>query len=156
LCSLGVHNGFAARISQGDNPLSATIQTVGLFDIAFLVVGLLSAKLAERQSRSDVRLRAATQTLASLRALHERVVESIRSGVVTTDLQGRIYTFNLAAEEITGYEQKNIRGQEASILFGDISEDIKESLRAAAAGEGSPRLEANCLTADGLRLRLGF
>jgi len=43
------------------------------------VVGLLSARLAERQSRSDVRLIAATQSLANLRALHERIVESIKS-----------------------------------------------------------------------------
>src|SRR5205814_7247150 len=100
--------------------LSQTIQWVGLFDVAFLVVGLLSARLAERQSRSDVRLLAARQSLATLRALHERIVESIRSGVVTTDLAGRIYTFNAAAEEITGYSEEVIRGQDASILFGDI------------------------------------
>jgi len=119
-------------------------------------VGLLSARLAERQSRSDVRLIAATQSLASLRALHERIVESIRSGVVTTDLEGKIYTFNAAAEEITGYQHEDVRGQEASILFGDISEDTQQSLRAAEAGEASPRFEANCLTTEGLRLRLGF
>src|ERR1041385_7463869 len=65
--------------------ISQTVQWVGLFDVAFLVVGLLSARLAERQSRSDVRLLAATQSLANLRALHERIVASIRSGVVTTD-----------------------------------------------------------------------
>jgi two-component system sensor histidine kinase PilS (NtrC family) len=103
-----------------------------------------------------VRLIAATQTLASLRALHERIVESIRSGVVTTDLQGRIYTFNTAAQEITGYQEKDVYGQEASILFGDISEDIAQSLRAPDTGGASPRFEANCLTAEGLRLRLGF
>src|SRR6185295_10860569 len=114
---------------------SETIQSVGLFDVAFFVVGLLSAKLAERQSRSDVRLIAATQTLRNLRALHERIVQSIRSGVVTTDLQGRIYTFNTAAREITGYEEKDVYGQEASILFGDISDDITQSLRAAETGE---------------------
>src|SRR5205814_8924369 len=100
--------------------LSQTIQWVGLFDVAFLVVGLLSARLAERQSRSDVRLKAATQSLATLRALHERIVESIRSGLVTTDLQGRIYSFNAAAEEITGYDEADVRGQDASIFFGEI------------------------------------
>ena len=73
----------ASRLVGGS--VSQTIQWVGLFDVAFLVVGLLSARLAERQSRSDVRLAAATQSLANLRALHERIVESIRSGVVTTD-----------------------------------------------------------------------
>ena len=157
-CTLAVIAGLGPRISQTafEGSLSETIQSVGLFDVAFLIVGLLSARLAERQSRSDVRLIAATQTLASLRALHERIVESIRSGVVTTDLQGRIYSFNTAAREITGYEEKDVRGQEASILFGDIGEDIAESLRAAEAGEASPRFEANCLTAEGLRLRLGF
>jgi two-component system, NtrC family, sensor histidine kinase PilS len=134
---------------------SQTVQTVGLFDLAFLVVGLLSARLAERQSRSDVRLIAATQSLANLRALHERIVESIRSGVVTTDLEGRIYTFNAAAEEITGYKQQDVRGQDASIFFGEIKEIIAGSLDIHST-QASPRFEADCLTADGLRLRLGF
>jgi two-component system sensor histidine kinase PilS (NtrC family) len=127
-----------------------------LFDVAFLVVGLLSARLAERQSRSDVRLMAAAQTLASLRALHERIVESIRSGVVTTDLQGEIYTFNAAAEEITGYRQASIRGQHASIIFGELAQQIADSTRATELNQPSPRFETDCLTAEGMRLRLGF
>lgn len=139
-----------------DGSLSQTIQSVGMFDIAFLVVGLLSARLAERQSRSDVRLAQATQSLANLRALHERIVESIRSGVVTTDLEGHIYTFNLAAEEITGYSQETVRGKDASIFFGELSGRIDDSLQAVEAGEASPRFETDCLTPEGLRLRLGF
>src|SRR6266446_9721645 len=133
-----------------------TFQSIGLFDIAFLVVGLLSARLAERQSRSDVRLKAATQSLATLRALHERIVESIRSGLVTTDLQGRIYTFNAAAEEITGYDEADVRGQDASIFFGDMTRQIAASMNAAATGKVSPRFQADCLTPNGWALRLGF
>jgi two-component system sensor histidine kinase PilS (NtrC family) len=133
-----------------------TFQSIGLFDVAFLVVGLLSARLAARQSRSDVRLKAANQSLRTLRALHERIVESIRSGVVTTDLQGRIYTFNAAAEEITGYDEADVSGQDASIFFGEIKALIDNSMETGGVGEASPRFEANCLTADGLRLRLGF
>lgn len=133
-----------------------TIQTIGLNDVAFLVVGLLAARLAERQSRYDVELSEAALTLANLRALHERIVESIRSGVITTDLEGRIYTFNTAAEEITGYEVEDVRGQEATIFFGELNERVRDSLRAAASGEPTPRFEADCLAADGLHLRLGF
>jgi two-component system sensor histidine kinase PilS (NtrC family) len=136
--------------------LSQTIQWVGLFDVAFFVVGLLSARLAERQSRSDVRLLAATQSLANLRALHERIVASIRSGVVTTDLQGRIYTFNAAAEEITGYSEAGIRGQEASILFSDMKEHIDVSLKALEKGQTIRRFETSCVTSEGMRLRLGY
>ena len=154
LARTGLVQDFNATLYDGS--LSQTIQAVGLFDIAFLVVGLLSARLAERQSRSDVRLLAATQSLASLRALHERIVESIRSGVVTTDLEGRIYTFNLAAEEITGYEIEAVRGKDAKIFFGEMKDHITASLRAQETGETAPRFETDCLTHGGLRLRLGF
>src|SRR5207253_1357707 len=136
--------------------LANAIQSMGLSDVSFLVVGLLAAKLAERQLRADVQLAAATQTLANLRALHERIVESIRSGLVTTDLQGRIYTFNAAAEEITGYRAADVRGKDASILFGDLSQRIADSLRAASNGGASPRFEADCVAPDGFVLRLGF
>jgi two-component system sensor histidine kinase PilS (NtrC family) len=139
-----------------DSGRAQTFQYIGFFDIAFLVVGLLSARLAERQSRSDVRLQAATQSLATLRALHERIVESIRSGLVTTDLRGRIYSFNAAAAEITGYAEADVRGQDASIFFGDIKGIVADSMDTGRVGEASPRFEADCLTADGLRLRLGF
>jgi two-component system sensor histidine kinase PilS (NtrC family) len=133
-----------------------TIQSVGLSDVSFLVVGLLAAKLAHRQTISDVQLAAATRSLADLRALHERIVESIRSGVITTDLQGRIYTFNAAAEEITGYKASEVRGHDASMFFGDMSRQIVDSMNAAATGKVSPRFQADCLTPNGLALRLGF
>ncbi|HEU5132216.1 MAG TPA: ATP-binding protein, partial [Pyrinomonadaceae bacterium] len=122
----------------------------------FFVVGLLSARLAERQSRSDVRLAAATQSLANLRALHERIVASIRSGVVTTDLEGRIFTFNVAAQEITRYPEETIRGQDASILFIDLKDHIAQTLSALEKGDNSPRFETSCLTSEGMRLRLGY
>jgi len=157
-CSLQI-TGLAGRIDETrlvGGSISQTVQWLGLFDVAFLVVGLLSARLAERQSRSDVRLMAATQSLANLRALHERIVASIRSGLVTTDLDGRIFTFNVAAQEITGYQEETIRGQDASILFGDLKDHVTDTLRALGKGQNSPRFEANCLTSEGMRLRLGY
>src|SRR6185369_7383924 len=113
-CALLALNGIGPYAVQDLNSESIlnTIQFVGLSDVSFLVVGLLAAKLAHRQTRSDVQLAAATRSLADLRALHERIVESIRSGVVTTDLEGRIYTFNAAAEEITGYKPSEVRGHD--------------------------------------------
>ena len=136
--------------------IAKVIQTIGVNDVAFFVVGLLAARLAERQSRSDVRLIAATQTLATLRELHQRIVESIRSGVVTTDLHGRIYTFNAAAEEITGFKAADVRGKEASFFFGEMTAHIEDSMRAATNGETSPRFEADCFSQEGIRLRIGF
>ena len=136
--------------------LAEAAQIIGLNDVAFLVVGLLAARLAERQTRSETEMLAATHALASLRALHERIFESIRSGVITTDLERRVYTLNRAAEEMTGYAPDDLRGQDVSILFGQISRHVEESLRAAEGGQASPRFEAECLTAEGFRVRLGY
>jgi two-component system sensor histidine kinase PilS (NtrC family) len=156
--TLAAINGVGALstpdLTQGS--IAQAAQAIGIFDISFLVVGLLAARLAQRQSHSDVQLLAATQSLAKLRALHERIVESIRSGVITTDLLGRIFTFNAAAEEITGYKAADVYGQEASIFFGNMSHQVSESMRATSEGTASPRFESDCLTSDGLRLRLGF
>ena len=136
--------------------LAEAVETTGLNDVAFLVVGLLAARLAERQTRSEVEMREAASALASLRALHERIVESIRSGVITTDLRRRVYTVNRAAEEMTGYSAENLRGQDVSILFGDVALEIEDSLRAAAEGGASPRHEAECLTSEGFLVKLGY
>ena len=155
LLTIGGIGPFAGRGVTGES-LANTIQHVGLSDVSFLVVGLLAAKLADRQTRSDVQLAAATRSLADLRALHERIVESIRSGVITTDLQGRIYTFNAAAEEITGYKAAEVRGHDASIFFGNMTRQIADSMNAAATGKVSPRFQADCLTPNGWALRLGF
>jgi len=152
--SLGLMPRFGGALPEAS--FVRAIQSVGFNDVAFLIVGLLTKQLAERQSRSAVELIATTQTLANLRALHERIVESIRSGLITTDLEGHIFTFNTAAEEITGYKAEQVRGQHISTLVGNIDAQIQESLRAADAGEISPRFEAECLTPEDLHLRLGF
>ncbi|MBA2339861.1 MAG: PAS domain S-box protein [Pyrinomonadaceae bacterium] len=140
----------------GAPPIGKFIETIGFNDAAFLIVGLLAARLAMRQSRSDVELIEATHALTNLRALHERIVESIRSGLVTIDLQGRIYTFNAAAEEITGYRAADMRGQHISILLGPVTDKIERAISDPTDARTSARYEADCLTADGLRIRLGF
>lgn len=155
---LAIASGWLDRAGAALTPasLAKAVEAVGLNDVAFLFVGLLAAQLAVRQTRSEVEMREAANALASLRALHERIVESIRSGVITTDLQRRVYTVNRAAEEMTGYSSEDLRGKDVSILFGDIRGQIEQSLRAAAEGHAAPRFEAECLTPEGFRARLGY
>jgi len=97
------------------------IQIVSFHVVAFLVVGLLASRLSDRRSSFE-ELEETAKNLANLRALHERIVESIRSGLVTTDLEGNIYTFNSAATEITGFRLDQMQGRSIYKLFGDIRE----------------------------------
>ncbi|HLM59753.1 MAG TPA: hypothetical protein VK308_03005, partial [Pyrinomonadaceae bacterium] len=93
---------FSAIDSFGVTPESSkVIQIIAFHDVAFLVVGLLASRLSDRRASGE-QLRETAQNLANLRVLHERIIESIRSGLITTDLEGKIYTFNQTASEITG------------------------------------------------------
>ncbi|MEP6922943.1 MAG: ATP-binding protein [Pyrinomonadaceae bacterium] len=132
------------------------LQIIGFHDVAFLVVGLLAAQLAARQRRSTVQLLETVQNLNDLQRLHERIVESIRSGLVTTDLEGKIYIFNAAAEEITGYKASDVKGWTIYDLLGDMHQSVNETLNALKKGTQPPRLEIDFVTPNNFNLRLGF
>ena len=134
---------------------SKAVQIVSFHVVALLIVGLLASRLSERRSSGE-QLEETEKTLANLRAVHERIVESIRSGLVTTDLEGTIYTFNAAATEITGYRLDELQGRSINELFGDIREQIDLSLAAAGEGENLPRFEVDLITPDGFAVRIGF
>ena len=148
LTTLALIEGAGASESIG-----RVIQIVSFHVVAFLVVGLLAARLSERRSSGE-ELKEATKTLATLRALHERIIESIRSGLVTTDLDGTIYTFNSAATEITGFTPEQMVGRSVFSLFGNIKEQIELSLSAEA--DQRPRFEADLVTPDGFAVRIGY
>jgi two-component system sensor histidine kinase PilS (NtrC family) len=137
-------------------PISKVLQIIGFHDVAFLVVGLLAAQLGARHSRSNVQLQETAQNLADLQRLHERIVQSIRSGLVTTDLQGKIFLFNAAAEEITGYKGDDVKGWTIFDLLGNIEHPIIVSLQAAKSGEQPPRFEIDFMTPEGFAIRLGY
>lgn len=136
-------------------PTGKAIQIVSFHVVAFLVVGLLASRLSDRRSSGE-ELEETVKTLASLRVLHERIVESIRSGLITTDLEGNIYTFNAAATEITGYRLDEMQGKSINSLFSDIRESIDISLAAAGEGEQLPRFECDLLTPEGFAVRIGY
>lgn len=101
-----------------DGGVSRTLQQIAFHDAAFLLVGALAAQVAGRR-RMTADLRKVEEDFADLNVLHTRILASIRSGIVTTDLDGRIYTFNRAAEEITGVAEADAVGRSIFSVFGD-------------------------------------
>ena len=76
--------------------------TVGLNVFGYLAVAALSGYLAEGLRRTGAQLEEASTQLADLQAFNQHVIDSLTSGLATTDMQGRLLTFNRAAESITG------------------------------------------------------
>lgn len=102
---------------SGDQPPSRILQIVGVNVVAILLVGLLAARLSERRRLSED-LKHAEEMFANLNLLHERIVESIGTGLITTDLVGRIYAFNRSAAEITGIRPPAVIGKNIFDIFG--------------------------------------
>lgn len=147
-------SGLVPTITSGVSA-SRAIQIVSFHVVAFLVVGLLASRLSERQT-SGAELREAEKVLANLRLLHERIVESIRSGLITTDLDGKIYTFNRSATEMSGLAAEKVIGTSVFGLFGEIQESIRLSLASALDGQQPPRFETNVITPEGYAVRVGY
>jgi len=74
LTALAVVDSFGATTD-----ISRAVQIIAFHIVAFLVVGLLASRLSERRASGEKLIETA-KTLANLRVLHERIVESIRSG----------------------------------------------------------------------------
>ncbi len=116
-------------------PVSRIVQLVGVNVIAILIVGLLAARLSERTKVND-ELKESTESFADLNVLHERIVQSIGSGLITTDLEKKVYAFNRAAEEISGLGSSDVIGHDVFSFFSpEIEAPVARCLAAVKGNE---------------------
>ena len=78
---------------------------------ALLIVALLASALARELRVTGARLDASRARLFELRSLHERTVECLSSGLLTTDVERRITFINPEAERITGRLSHEVLGR---------------------------------------------
>jgi len=90
---------------------------VNLF--AFLAVAYLAGLLTAKLRQARVQLEDASGALESLQALHENIVDSISSGLITTGLDGRITLVNPAAQRLLERSAGELIGMSVSQLFQD-------------------------------------
>jgi two-component system sensor histidine kinase PilS (NtrC family) len=107
-------------------PLRSALFTVGLNVFGFMAVAALSGHLAEGLRRADQKLVDASNQIADLQAFSQHVIDSMTGGLATTDIRGRILTFNRAAETITRVPMTEAVGSAAATVlqlppeFGDL------------------------------------
>jgi two-component system, NtrC family, sensor histidine kinase PilS len=90
---------------------------VNLF--AFLAVAYLAGLLTAKLRQVGVQLQDTSGALENLQALHENIIHSISSGLITTGLDGRITLVNAAAEKLLERTASELRGAPAHQLFLD-------------------------------------
>src|SRR3954471_9611806 len=113
-------------------PASVARYTVALNVFGFFAVALLAGSLANSLRSAGVRLEQASSEIADLQALNQHVIDSLPSGLATTDQAHRILTFNRGAETITGMPFRLAVGRPIDVVLqlpSAVMQSIQNDLR---------------------------
>src|SRR5918993_5259052 len=135
-------------------PLRVAIFTVGLNVFGFVAVAALTGYLAEGLRRADAKLEQASTQIADLQAFSRHVIDSLSSGLATTDLTGTVMTFNRAAEAITGLRAQDAVGRPIEDVLQFPAELRRRFER--ATGYRLPRVEVAFRCGDDRQIELGL
>jgi two-component system sensor histidine kinase PilS (NtrC family) len=128
--------------------------TVAINLAGYLAVAALSGSLADSLRSAGAKLDSASHEIRDLRAFNDYVINSLLSGLVTTDGSGRILTYNRAAAEITGVPAAKATGQPVADVM-QIPPDAREQL-ANLTGGRSLRVDTQYSTQDGRTIDIGL
>ena len=102
------------------HPGFQTLQAIIFVNLfAFLAVAYLAGLLTAKLRQVGVQLKDTSGALESLQVLHENIVHSISSGLVTTGLDGRITLVNAAGQRLLEHSAAELVGTPVSQLFMD-------------------------------------
>ena len=100
-----------------DYKASEIFYTITMNIAGFYATALLSSFLAEQLRKSKKDLKEKEISLNHLEALHENIVQSIESGILTLNNLGQITSFNNAAQVITQKKASEILGKNFYEIF---------------------------------------
>jgi len=118
----------------------------------FLAVTYLASLLAQSLRRKGKELEEKREELLDLQDFTEDIIHSMRGGLLTTDLQGRILLLNRTGEEILGHRFADIRGR----LVHEINQDFWLPGSAADKEKASLRTEIDFRTPEGKQRYIGI
>ncbi len=108
------------------HPGLRTLQAIIFVNLfAFLAVAYLAGLLTAKLRQVGVQLKNTSGALESLQALHENIIHSISSGLITTGLDGRITLVNGSAQRLLERTSAELFGARVDQLFLDPLPDVE-------------------------------
>ena len=129
--------------------------TVALNVFGFFAVAFLSGSLADSLKSAGARLQQASTQIADLQALNQHVIDSLPSGLVTTDPSDHVLTFNRAAEQITGVSFQAAVGRPVGEVL-QLPTPVMEAIQHGLRETGMRRHEFWFRPNDGRRVEVGL
>lgn len=103
--------------ARGDSKSLQAVILINFF--AYLAVAHLSSALTAKLRQAGRELQDKSGELMGLQALHESVIQSLRGGLITTDLQGRITLINGPGQKLLERTASSVYGRHIAELFLD-------------------------------------
>lgn len=104
-------------ITKPDLKSLQAVIIVNLF--AYLAIAYLASSLTQKLRQSDVELQGKSDELEDLQAMHERIIDSMRGGLITTSLEGRVTLLNAAGQRLLGRRARDVFGLGVDEIFLD-------------------------------------
>jgi len=154
-----IHHGFLPRYPEGafEHADVATVRilySLVAHMVSFFAVAYLASYLTESLRRAGQELEMRRDDLAQLREFNDNIIDSINSGLLTTDWDGRITFANRAAAEITGHPVGELTQRTVLHVLGE-ERPFLWRIHSALEREKRFRFEVNYAGARGRSLFLG-
>ena len=144
---------LVASLTLPARPAAQYVVALNLF--GFFAVALLSGSMAEGVRSAGARLERASTELADLQALNQNVIDSLPSGLVTTDPSQKVLTFNHAAERICGIPAQEAVGRPVAEVL-QLPPEVTEAFRRGLGRTGARRLAYKFSHADRREIDIGL
>jgi two-component system sensor histidine kinase PilS (NtrC family) len=119
--------------------------------MGLLLVTLLASNLSARLLSAGGRIAAAEASAATLARLNDDIVRSLSSGLLTTDLNGKVRTINRTGADMFGSSADRLVGTDVSSLL-----PVSATQLAQARGMSLIRVEGEAKRQDGSTFPVGF
>jgi PAS domain S-box-containing protein len=143
--------GWLTLEGHRDGLYPATSDLALLVLVATVVLALAILSLTRRLNRLELQRGRAVARAVRLAAL----VEASNEAIISADLDGKITTWNLAAEKFYGYSEQEIIGKPVSILSPpDRATEQQQLLATVARGNANTEFDGQGVHKDGSRLHV--
>ncbi len=128
-----------------------------IYMASFYIVAFLSSLIAEELKRKKKELIQKQVDYRQLETFNRNVIQSLDSGLLTVDLQGRINFLNRTAERILNLDNENAKAMTIYDLFPTIKCGSDERvIKAPDSFSEYERYETQFVSSSGKRIYLGF
>jgi len=130
-------NSSSAAVDLGTLQVKILASLLGFFAVAYL-----AGYLAETLRKTGAELRDRRGQVASLQAVNENVIRSMRDGLITTDLDGVVTELNPAGEEILGCGRDSVLAEPIENILAGLG-PRSEEFRHLVSVHGRNEVEFN-------------